>query len=73
MKTYENMKYSGIEKDKKWVFFELLLLFDSKYEKETASQILKHDKMFYSQLPKNDFDSKKYECNVPISYDSFYL
>ena len=28
-------------------------------------QIIKHDKMFYSQLPKNDFD-KKYECNVPI-------
>lgn len=72
MKTYENMKYSGIwRKIKNGYFLNCCCCFDSKYEKETASQILKHDKMFYSQLPKNDFDSKKYECNVPISYDSF--
>ena len=29
--------------------------------------------MFYSQLPKNDFDSKKFECSMLHSYDSFMV
>ena len=72
MKTYENMRYSGIwRKIKNGYFLNFCCCFNDSYDKEIASQILRHDKMFYSQLPRDDFDSKKYDCNPLHSYDSF--
>jgi len=72
MRTYEHIRYKGLwRKIKHGYFCKWFLCGNSRFERDIATSILRHDKQFYEKLPKSDFDSRQYDCGMLHSYDSF--
>ena len=74
METYKNIKYSGIWNKFKHCYFCKCKCICDHTDDQTilASKILRQDISFYNNLPKNDFDCKKYSCNIyPYDIDIY--